>query len=300
MLQVAYDPIYKYQLPPGHRFPMEKYELLPEQLLHEGTIDEENFFSPTPLTDEIILQTHDEGYFKKLLSQSLTRKEIRAIGFPLTPMLIERGRVIAGGTLECAHIAVESGVALNIAGGTHHAYADRGGGFCVMNDVAIAAKHLINSGEFDQILIADLDVHQGDGTAHIFRKEPRAFTFSMHGESNYPLRKEQSDLDIGLADGTGDELYLSILSEVFEELLERIKPELVFYLAGVDVLESDELGRLQLTREGCKERDRIVLSQCKQASIPVAVTMAGGYSTQIRDIIDAHANTFRLAQQIFF
>lgn len=279
---------------------MEKYELLPEQLLHEGTISDESFFSPTPLTDEIILQTHTEQYLKKLMNQSLTSKEIRAIGFPLTPMLIKRGRVIAGGTLECARIAAESGVALNIAGGTHHAYTDRGGGFCVLNDVAIAANHLINSGEFAQILIADLDVHQGDGTAHIFRKESKVFTFSMHGERNYPNRKQQSDLDIGLADGTGDELYLSILLKVLDELLHRIKPDLVFYLAGVDVLESDKLGRLHLSKEGCKERDRIVFNHCKLASIPVAVTMAGGYSPQIRDIIDAHANTFRLAQQIFF
>lgn len=299
MLKIAYSPIYKYQLPEGHRFPMVKYELLPEQLLYEGTVNETQFFSPALLPEEVLLWTHSAAYWEKLQQQKLTRKEERAIGFPLRPDLLKRGRHIAQGTIECARHAREHGVALNIAGGTHHAYADRGEGFCVFNDFAIAANFLLRQKEAEKILIVDLDVHQGNGTAHIFQNEPRVFTFSMHGERNYPLRKEQSDLDIGLPDKTEGHEYLKVLENTLPRLIREQQPDLVFYLSGVDVLESDRLGRLSLSIQACKERDRFVFNTCKAAGIPVAVSMGGGYSRQIANIIEGHANTFRAASEIF-
>lgn len=300
MLKIAFSPIYIYELPDGHRFPMEKYELIPAQLLHEGTVSEENFFHPTALEDEQILLTHTAEFLHKLKTQTLSRKEIRTIGFPMSAKLIDRGRYIANGTLQCARYAIEHGVAMNIAGGTHHSYADRGEGFCIYNDIAIATNILLKEGTFSKILIVDLDVHQGNGTAKIFENEPRVFTFSMHGAKNYPLRKEKSDLDIGLEDNTTDKLYLKTLKDVLPKLIEDVKPEMVFYLSGVDILETDKLGRLSVSIEGCKERDRFVLQTCKDLNLPLCISMGGGYSPAIRDIVEAHANTFRLANDIFF
>jgi len=300
MLKIAYSPIYKYQLPDGHRFPMIKYELLPEQLLYEGTITEEQLFHPAPLSETDILLTHDTGYWNRLKALELSRKEIRNIGFPLSEVLVRRGTHIANGTLQCALYAQQYGVALNIAGGTHHAFSDRGEGFCLLNDIAIAANVLLRDGLAQKVLVVDLDVHQGNGTAAIFRNEERVFTFSMHGEKNYPTRKEQSDLDIGLPDKTEDALYLRTLRKTLPRLIDQTEPDLLFYLSGVDVLATDKLGRLSLSTAGCKERDRIVLEACYRHKIPVAISMGGGYSPTIAHIIDAHANTFRLAQEIFF
>lgn len=300
MLKIAYDPIYKYKLPEGHRFPMIKYELIPEQLLYEGTVSEKNFFSPDPLDEASILLTHTADYWNRLRDQQLTEREIRAIGFPLTPQLVERSRVIANGTLQCAFYAQQYGVAMNVAGGTHHAYAFRGEGFCCTNDIAVAANYLLHHNIVSKILVVDLDVHQGNGTAHIFRNEPRVFTLSIHGAKNFPLRKEVSDLDIGLPDGTDDRTYLAILQKTLPLLIEKVQPELVFYLSGVDVLASDKLGRLGLTPAGCRERDRFVLETCKKNGLPVAISMGGGYSESLAIIVEAHANTYRIAQEIFF
>ncbi len=300
MLKIAFSPVYKYELPQGHRFPMIKYELVPEQLLHEGTVEESQYFHPALLDEPTILLTHSQDYWQRLKGQKIDRKEERAIGFPMSARLVERGRHIANGTLECARFSKEFGVALNIAGGTHHAYADHGEGFCVFNDVAIAANALLEKGERQRVLIMDLDVHQGNGTAHIFRMEKRVFTFSMHGAKNYPLRKECSDLDIGLPDGTTDQPYLSILSETLPRLIDEVQPDQVFYISGVDVLATDKLGRLALSINGCKQRDRMVFECCKKNDIPVAVSMGGGYSEQIAQIVEAHANTFRTAAEIFF
>ena len=258
MLKVAYSPVYKYQLPKGHRFPMSKYELLPEQLIYEGTIKEDQFFTPGYLSEEQIQRTHTPRYWQKLKTLSLTHKEIRNIGFPISEALVDRGRYIAHGTIDCALFAFQHGVALNIAGGTHHAFADRGEGFCVFNDFAIAAHYLLDHHWAKQILIVDLDVHQGNGTAHIFRNEPRVFTFSMHGEKNYPLRKERSDMDIGLPDKTGDDFYLKILSNTLPALIEKVKPDFIFYLSGVDPLEEDKLGRLSMSMNGLRLRDELV------------------------------------------
>lgn len=299
MIKIAYSPVYKYALPPGHRFPMSKYELLPQQLLYEGLVSEEQFFHPPQLESEDILLTHTVEYLNKLETLDLSRKEIRDIGFPVTKALIERGKHIANGTLLCAEYAAERGVSLNIAGGTHHAFANRGEGFCVFNDFAIAINILLQRKTYHKILIVDLDVHQGNGNAKIFENESRVFTFSMHGERNYPLRKETSDLDIGLADNTRDDEYLRILKSRLSYVIESFEPQFVFYLAGVDVLETDKLGRLALTRDGCKERDRIVFEQCKEYALSVTVSMGGGYSKRLSDIIDAHANTFRVAFELF-
>ncbi|MEM8528467.1 MAG: histone deacetylase [Bacteroidota bacterium] len=300
MLKIAYSPVYKYELPNGHRFPMEKYELIPEQLLYEGTVSNDNFFHPEKLSEEIILATHDAEYWQKLKTLDLTRKEIRAIGFPLSDKLVQRGRHIAQGTIDCAKYAMQYGVAMNVAGGTHHSFTYKGEGFCLLNDMAIASNYLLQEGLAQRILIVDLDVHQGNGTAQIFRNESRVFTFSMHGANNYPLRKEQSDLDIGVPDKTEDEHYLKQLHETLPRLFDLHQPDFVFYLSGVDVLATDKLGRLSLSTQGCKMRDEYVLSTCKQHQLPVAISMGGGYSVRIADIVEAHANTFRVAQHIFF
>lgn len=300
MLKIAYSPIYKYSLPDGHRFPMEKYELIPEQLLYEGTISEDNFFHPKPLDEATILLTHEKDFWERLKNQALTKKEIREIGFPMSPALIERGRHIANGTLECAYYAQQYGVAMNIAGGTHHSYTYKGAGFCVLNDIAIAANHLLKEGLAKKILVVDLDVHQGDGTAQIFQNENRVFTFSMHGAKNYPLRKQQSNLDIGLPDKTEDAFYLKTLKDTLPLLLDTVQPDFIFYLSGVDIIASDKLGRLSVSIQGCKERDRFVFQTCKDYQIPVAASMGGGYSERLAHIIEAHANTYRVAQEIFF
>ena len=299
MLKIAYSPIYKYELPAGHRFPMDKYDLLPQQLLYEGTVTEESFFHPPALSDEQILLTHTRKYLHKLNTQSLSRKEIRNIGFPMSEKLIQRGRHIAMGTLMCAHYAAQHGVALNIAGGTHHSFTDHGEGFCIYNDIAIAANVLLHEGTYSRILIVDLDVHQGNGTAQIFQNEERVFTFSMHGERNYPTRKEKSDLDIGLADGTTDKVYLDTLTQTLPSLIEKVQPQIIFYLSGVDIVGTDKLGRLNVSREGCRQRDQYVLQLCYDHDLPVAISMGGGYSPAIKDIVEAHANTFRVAADIW-
>lgn len=300
MLKIALSDLYCHPLPEKHRFPMEKYELLPRQLVHEGTVENSNLFVPGDLTDAQILAVHTPIYFDKLRSLSLTKKEERRTGFPLSKRLVEREINIAAGTVECAEYALSNGVAMNIAGGTHHAYSDRGEGFCLLNDQAIASRHLIDTGKCNQVLIIDLDVHQGNGTASIFRDDPSVFTFSMHGERNYPMHKEQSDLDIGLADDCDDQFYLSTLEVNLKNIIDSIQPDFVFYQSGVDVLATDKLGRLGLSMEGCKQRDRMVLETAHEYNIPIVASMGGGYSENINHIIESHANTFRLAQEIYF
>lgn len=305
MLKVAFHPIYKYPLPKGHRFPMEKYELLPQQLLHEGTCSTNNFFEPEMLSEEAILKVHTKEYWNSLLNLSVEKRAARKIGFPLSETLVKRGRIISQGTIDCCEYALEYGIAMNIAGGTHHSYSDHGEGFCLLNDQAIAARYLLNastalSKTIKKILIVDLDVHQGNGTAEIFQNDDSVFTFSMHGAGNYPFKKEKSDLDIAIPDGSGDEVYLRNLKETLPKLIEEQNPDFIFYLSGVDILETDKLGRLNCTIAGCKERDIYVLQTCKDLEIPVAVSMGGGYSPEIKTIIEAHANTFRLAQEIYF
>lgn len=298
-MKIAFHPLFSYPLPKGHRFPMEKYELLPKQLLHEGTCKAQDFFEPSMPSKEDVLAVHTEEYYNSLINLSLDRRAARKIGFPLSEEFIKREQLIAQGTIDGSEYALKYGISLNIAGGTHHAYTDHGEGFCMLHDQAIAARYLQKKGLAKKILIVDLDVHQGNGTAEIFQNDDSVFTFSMHGAGNYPFKKEKSDLDIAVADGSGDEVYLRILKNTLPRLIDEQRPDFIFYLSGVDILESDKLGRLNCTINGCKERDRYVLQMCKDLKIPLQVSMGGGYSPDIKTIIEAHANTFRLAQEIY-
>lgn len=299
MLKIAYHPIYKHPLPEKHRFPMLKYELLPEQLLYEGTCIQENFFEPQVPDQKSILAVHTDEYYRNLQELSLHPKAARKIGFPLSKKLVDREVLITDGTIKASKFALQYGIAMNIAGGTHHAYSDHGEAFCLLNDQAIGARYLLQQKLAIKILIVDLDVHQGNGTAEIFQNDPDVFTFSMHGASNYPFKKEKSNLDIALPNHTSDDEYLSTLKKTLPDLIETQKPDFIYYLCGVDILASDKLGKLGCSIEGCKERDRFVLQTCKDHHIPVMCSMGGGYSPDIKIIVEAHANTFRLAQRIF-
>tara|TARA_Y100001958_G_scaffold138470_1_gene111704 strand:- start:234 stop:1136 length:903 start_codon:yes stop_codon:yes gene_type:complete len=300
MLKIAFNKNYIYPLEENHRFPMVKYELIPEQLIRENTCTNENFFSPTKIDSKIILKTHQKEYFDRFTSLKLSKKEIREIGFPLSQELVDRELQIAQGTITGVLYSIEHGISMNVAGGTHHAFYDRGEAFCMLNDQAIAANYIIQEGFFKKILIIDLDVHQGNGTASLFNSNPNVYTLSFHGKKNYPFRKEKSDLDIEFDDNTNDDSYLKVLKETIPKVIDQFEPEFIFYLSGVDVLENDKLGRLSMTIDGCKERDRFILETCKDNSIPVQVSMGGGYSIVLKNIIEAHSNTFRLAQEIFF
>ena len=300
MLKVAYSKIYNHPLPENHRFPMEKYDLIPKKLIAEKTFSKDNFFEPGILNKEDVLLTHSNDYYNKLVSQSLSKKEIRPIGFPLSKLLIEREKKIAQGTIECVSFSIKNGISMNIAGGTHHAFADKGEGFCMLNDQAIAANYLLYNDLAKKILIIDLDVHQGNGTASIFKNDMNVFTLSFHGKKNYPFKKEKSDLDIEFNDGTEDIEYLTKLEDVIPNIIKILNPDFIFYLSGVDILKTDKLGRLSLSIEGCKKRDSIILNLCKTFNIPLQISMGGGYSKNIEDIVNAHCNTFRLAKEIYF
>ena len=300
MLKIANHPIYAHPLPEGHRFPMDKYDLLPEQLLYEDTCNDGNFFEPSKPNDKHILAVHHPDYYYDLVNITLDQRAARKIGFPLSESLVEREVIIADGTIKASEFALKYGVAMNIAGGTHHAYTNRGEAFCLLNDQAIGSRYLQHKGLVKKILIVDLDVHQGNGTAEIFRNDDSVYTFSMHGKNNYPFKKEQSDLDIALENDTDNATYLKLLKNTLPKLIDDQQPDFIYYLCGVDVIASDKLGKLGMSVEGCKERDRFVLKQCKNNNIPVMCSMGGGYSPDIKTIVDAHANTFRLAQEIFF
>jgi acetoin utilization deacetylase AcuC-like enzyme len=300
VLKIAYHTIYNHPLKEGHRFPMEKYDLLPQQLMYEGTCKPENFFEPKIPNNKHFFTVHDPEYFFELLNITLNPKAARRIGFPLSEVLIEREMIIADGTMKASEFAIKYGIAMNIAGGTHHAFSNKGEAFCMLNDQAIGAKYLQKKGYVNKILIVDLDVHQGNGTAEIFKKDTSVFTFSMHGKSNYPFVKEQSDLDIALENNTNDDTYLSTLKDILPKLINQEKPDFIYYLCGVDILETDKLGKLSLTIEGCKERDRFVLQTCFDNKIPIMCSMGGGYSKDVNIVVEAHANTFRLVQDIYF
>ncbi len=300
MLPIAFHPIFKHPLPEGHRFPMLKYELLPQQLVHEGIAQKSDFFEPEIIPIETVLKVHTKEYVSDLLDLTLDPKAARKIGFPLSKELVERELRIAQGTIIGAEKAFETKVAFNIAGGTHHAYSNRGEAFCLLNDQAISAQYLLDKKLAKKILIIDLDVHQGNGTAEIFQKNDKVFTFSTHGKSNYPFKKETSDLDIAFEDNTSDDEFLKTISAIIPKLIEEQKPDFIFYLAGVDILASDKLGKLGCSIDGCKKRDEIVFQNCEHYQIPVQVSMGGGYSPEIKTIIEAHANTYRVAKDILF
>ncbi len=273
---------------------MEKYNLVPEQLKYEGIISSENLFQPSPATKEQVLAIHDPDYFQKLLTGTLSRAEERATGFRWSAELIEREITIMGGTIESVRYAAEYGISANVAGGTHHAFADRGEGFCLLNDLAMAARHAQSLG-FAKILILDLDVHHGNGTAAIFRGDSSVFTFSIHGAKNYPFRKPPGDLDIALEDQTDDTFYLRVLKENLKIVLTDFRPDFVLYQSGVDVLAEDKLGRLGLSLQGCLKRDQITFDLVRNANLPISFALGGGYSPKISTIVDAHSNTFRTA-----
>ena len=298
MLKIAFHENYDHPLKKRHRFPMEKYDLLPKQLIHEGTCSEENFFKPRKVNDEDVLRAHTSEYLQKLKTLTLSKSEIRVTGFSLSQELVDRELVITQGTIEASLYALEYGIAMNIAGGTHHAYSTRAEAFCLLNDQAVAAAYLLHHQKASKILIVDLDVHQGNGTAEIFKNHKDVFTFSMHGEKNYPFDKEISDLDIGLPNDINDEEYLGVLYKTLPKLIEGEKPDFIYYLCGVDILATDKLGKLACTLEGCKKRDEFVLKLCVENKIPVMCSMGGGYSPDIKIIIEAHANTFRVATEL--
>lgn len=299
MLKIAYTEIYQHSLPEGHRFPMLKYELIPKQLLYEGIITTENLFEPTLCSEENILLTHDFEYWQRMKNLELTEREMRKVGFPLSAQLVEREITIMQGTIDCAMFALQYGCAMNVAGGTHHAFTNKGEGFCLLNDMAIAANYLLKNKLAERILIIDLDVHQGNGTAQIFQNNKNVFTLSMHGKNNYPFHKEISDLDIELPDGINDENYLALLYNNLPAVIKKHQPDFIFYLCGVDILVTDKFGKLNVTTEGCKQRDIFVFEQCKANKVPVACAMGGGYSPKIADIVNAHSNTFKAAINLF-
>ena len=289
-------------LPPGHRFPMAKYELLRDRLAAELPAIE--LMQALPATDGELALVHSPAYISAISEGSVDPKIMREIGFPWSEAMAERARRSVGATIAACRLALTEGISANIAGGTHHSYADKGGGFCVFNDAAVAsrlmqAEHARTHGRPLRVAIVDLDVHQGNGTASIFRDDSSVFTLSLHGQKNFPFRKEASDLDVELHDGCGDEEYLAALESALDELERRFEPTLLVYLAGADPHEGDRLGRLKLTWDGLEARDRRVFDWAWQRRIPLAFAMAGGYGTRIEDTVQAQVNTFRVAAQYF-
>ena len=294
-VKVFYSDRFVLPLPEGHRFPMKKYSMLRERVEQGNICEPGELRVPHAATDGEILRAHDPGYLKKVVTGTLTPKETRRIGFPWSEMMVERSRRASGGTLEACRTALEEGFAANLAGGTHHAFADHGEGFCVLNDSAIAARTLRAEGLVDKVVVLDTDVHQGNGTATILQADPHVFTFSIHGAKNYPFRKERSDLDIALPDGADDGAFLEALKEGLEQTLDHARVDLAIFLAGADPFVGDRLGRLSVSKEGLAERDRIVFASCRERGIPVAVTMAGGYAREVSDIVDIHFRTIQRA-----
>lgn len=285
-------------LPPGHRFPMEKYSRLRERLLASGHFATDDFRVPDAATDTELLRAHDAGYVQRVVRGTLGHDEVRRIGFPWSEAMVERSRRSAGATLAACRAALAEGWAANLAGGTHHAFRDRGEGFCVFNDAAVAALAMRAEGRVERVAIVDCDVHQGNGTAAILANRADCFTFSIHGARNFPFDKETSDLDVELPDGTRDETYLAALDDALASVF-RHQPDLVIYLAGADPFEDDRLGRLKLTKAGLAARDERVLGECRRRSLPVAIAMAGGYARQIDDTVAIHATTIDTARRIF-
>ncbi len=295
-MNIFYNDHFVLPLPPGHRFPMQKYALLRAAVqawaphaLHEA---------PAASEDELRL-AHTADYVRRMLDGSLSEQEVRRIGFPWSPPMAERARRSVGATIAAARAALRDGIAVNLAGGTHHAHADHGEGFCCFNDVAVATRVLQRERAVERVLICDLDVHQGNGTAAIFAGDASVFTFSMHGERNFPARKEASTLDVALPDGCTDEDYLAALRAQLPGIIDRFRPQMMFYLAGADPYAGDRLGRLALSKAGLAERDRMVLRLARDTGLPVAVTMAGGYADEVDDIVDIHFNTVRTAFEVF-
>lgn len=297
-MRVSYSPRYVAPLPDGHIFPMEKFSGLYHYLISKGIIEKKNVVEPT-LADFVNLNlVHTRRYTQGVWTGELSRKEIRKLGLPWSNGLATRSRLAVQGTINAGIMALQDGIAGNLAGGTHHSRPDGGEGFCVFNDVAVAIKVLKQTKWANKILVIDCDVHQGNGTAEIFRNNPDVYTFSMHGEKNYPFVKPPSTYDIGLPDGTGDKKYQEILTAALSTIFEEFTPDLVFYLAGIDPLESDYFGRLALTLDGLQERERIVIETVTQKEIPMVLLLSGGYAPTISQTVEAHAIMYKEAVEI--
>jgi acetoin utilization deacetylase AcuC-like enzyme len=286
---------YTFPLPPGHRFPIGKYELLRRRVLADGLIAARRVHEPARAYPDALRRVHTDDYVTRLTEGRLSSEELRRLGFPWSEALVERSYRAVGGTCESARAALDEGIAMNLAGGTHHAFADRGEGFCVFNDVAVAIRTLQSDGRIRRAAIVDLDVHQGNGTHAIFAGDSTVFTFSMHGGRNYPFTKVAGCVDVDLEDGTADDEYLALLAESLPGVLAAAQPDVVVYLAGADPYAGDRLGRLGLTLDGLARRDAMVIGACREVGIPVAITIAGGYGREIDDTVQAHLNTVRVA-----
>ena len=297
-MKVFYSDTFVLPLPEGHRFPMAKYSMLRERVVRAGICGPGELRVPEAVSDEEILCAHSRDYLRRVVSGTLTEKEVRRIGFPWSPRMVERSRRASGGTVGACQAALAEGLAANLAGGTHHAFADRGEGYCVFNDSAIAARAVQAAGLVRRVVVVDTDVHQGNGTAAILAGDPSVFTFSIHGAKNFPFHKEESDLDVPLPDGADDAEFLAALERGLEIALDRADAELAIFLAGADPFEDDRLGRLCVTKEGLATRDAMVLQRCRERGIPVAVTMAGGYARNVEDTVDVHFGSLRRAAEL--
>ncbi|HEU4722567.1 MAG TPA: histone deacetylase [Gemmatimonadaceae bacterium] len=286
---------YTFPLPEGHRFPVAKYAMLRDAVIAQGIVAAERVLDPPRVGDDALLLVHTPEYVRRFREGALDAAELRRLGFPWSPGLVERSYRAVGGTVAAARHALEHGLAMNLAGGTHHAFPDHGEGFCVFNDVAVAVRLLRRDGLARRVAVVDLDVHQGNGTHAIFAGDADVYTFSMHGGKNYPFHKVAGTLDLELADGTGDEAYLDMLRDALPRVLAASSPDLVVYIAGADPHEGDQLGRLALTFDGLARRDAFVLDSCREVGIPVAITIGGGYGRRIEDTVAAHARTVRIA-----
>jgi acetoin utilization deacetylase AcuC-like enzyme len=295
ILKIFYTDSFAIALPKDHRFPISKYALLRKRLIDSSLVKPQDLYIPRAATAAEITRVHDPDYLRRVQNGELTAREVRRIGLPWSPGLVERARRSAGATVETCFAALEDRVAVHLGGGTHHAFSEQGQGYCIFNDGAIAARALQAETHIQRVLILDCDVHQGNGTAAILRNDPSVFTFSIHGKNNFPYHKEKSDLDIALDDGAGDPIYLDALQKGLTESLRRAKAELVIYLAGADPYADDRFGRLALSKEGLAERDSMVFQYCHEAGLQVAVTMAGGYAPNIEDTVDIHFKTVRIA-----
>ena len=297
-MRVFYTSHYYAEIGDGHIFPIRKFELVRDRLLAEGTLQPAELAEPVPATFAEVLLVHTEDYVSRLTSGTLTAKELRRLGLPWSESLVRRSFYAVGGTIEAAHYALEQGFSSNLAGGTHHAFAERGEGFCVLNDVAIAIRILRSRGLIRRAAVIDCDVHQGNGTATIFADDTETFTFSIHGANNYPLFKAKSTLDVELADRTSDEDYLKTLAEKLPAIFTH-QPEIVFYLAGADPYVGDKLGRLAVSMDGLRQRDAYVLRKCYEREVPIVTVMSGGYGKDIGDTVEIHCNTIRMVKSVF-
>jgi acetoin utilization deacetylase AcuC-like enzyme len=297
-MHVCYTPRYYADIGEGHVFPIRKFELVCHRLLDEATLRAEDLFEPQPAALADVLLVHTDDYVTRLRAGALTDRELRRLGLPWSKALVRRSFLAASGTINAARFALAEGVGSNLAGGTHHAFADHGEGFCVLNDVAIAIRALRRDGLIERAAIVDLDVHQGNGTATIFADDPSVFTFSMHGAKNYPLFKARSSLDVELPDATGDEEYLRALAEHLPRVFAHA-PDIIFYLGGADPYVGDKLGRLSLSIAGLRARDELVLRECRARGVPIATVMSGGYAAEISDTVEIHCNTIRAVRAIF-